>query len=150
MIVRSLTVRSLTTYTDLSLDLSGIADRSLVAVVGPNGAGKTTLLECLCGAYLYQSMRGGSLSRWATSRNALIEAAVEYGGSSYRHKLLIDSQGTGEAYLYRDGVPVDGANGKVSAYAKQIEAKKAAGYYAPDRASDTDLRAVIGRKLDES
>ena len=30
----------------------------------------------------------------------------------------------------------------------EIEAKKAAGYYAPDR-SDADLRAVIGRKLDE-
>jgi GTP cyclohydrolase II len=32
----------------------------------------------------------------------------------------------------------------------EIEAKKAAGYYAPDRAGGSDLRAVIGRKLDES
>ena len=31
----------------------------------------------------------------------------------------------------------------------EIEAKKAAGYYAPDRAADAEMKSVVGRKLDE-
>ena len=91
----------------------------LVALVGPNGSGKTTILENLH-PYLQLASRDGSLSNHFRLRDSFRDLTFELQGHIYRAHILIDAQtAKTEAYLYRDGQPLN--DGKINTYKVEIE-----------------------------
>jgi exonuclease SbcC len=91
----------------------------LVALVGPNGSGKTSILENLH-PYLQLVSRDGSLSNHFQLRDSYRDLKFELQGHTYRVHILIDAQtARTEAYLYRDGQPLN--DGKVNTYKVEIE-----------------------------
>lgn len=115
-------------YDDLDLDLSALPP-GLVAVSGPNGSGKTTLLEALLPVPLdlaFPSRSGSLYRRVGASRTNVIETTLRHDGSDWRFRIVIDP-GTGksgervDAFLFRDGVPVDGTEkGDQGAYKRAV------------------------------
>ena len=116
MTPRKLTIRGFTRYVDeCVLDLTELPP-GLVALVGKNGSGKTTILDALAPAPIYREFPSypGRLADVAVQhiRDASIDLEVEYGGHVYRHLVQVDplhggGRGKVEAYLYRDGVPLN-------------------------------------------
>lgn len=103
---------------DISIDFGGFQS-GLVALVGPNGSGKTTVLENLH-PYLQLASREGSLSNHFRLRDSYRDFTFELAGHSYRSYILIDAKtAKTEAYLYRDGAPLN--DGKVNTYKAEIE-----------------------------
>lgn len=103
---------------DISIDFGGFQS-GLVALVGPNGSGKTTVLENLH-PYLQLASREGSLSNHFRLRDSYRDFTFELAGHSYRSYILIDAKtAKTEAYLYRDGKPLN--DGKVNTYKAEVE-----------------------------
>lgn len=91
----------------------------LIALVGGNGSGKTTLLENLH-PYRRLASREGSLAKHFRIRDSRRDLTFEIGGVTYRSLIIIDAQtAKQEAYLYREGVPVN--DGKTSTYDIAVE-----------------------------
>lgn len=123
-----LTLRGVTRFDrEMTLELSGITE-GLIAVVGDNGAGKTTLIECMCPAPIYLEMptRPGHLADNCRGRDSMIDLHFEHQGHAFRALVQIDigasvkSRPSPEAYLYRDGEPLN--NGKIRTYREAVAA----------------------------
>jgi DNA repair exonuclease SbcCD ATPase subunit len=95
-------------------DLKGV-----IALVGENGSGKTTTMESIfAGLYRELPSREGNLADHSNGKDAYIDMAFDWGGS-YRSLIKIDAEKrTQEAYLYRDGEPLN--DGKVTTFDAKI------------------------------
>lgn len=91
----------------------------IIALTGKNGGGKTTILENL---HPYRQMvsREGSLQSHFYLKDSYRLLTFEQDGSIYESKILIDAlTGASEAYLIKDGMPVN--DGKLTSYDAAIE-----------------------------
>lgn len=91
----------------------------IIALTGKNGGGKTTILENL---HPYRQMvsREGSLQSHFYLKDSYRILTFEQDGSIYESKILIDAlTGASEAYLIKDGMPVN--DGKLGTYDIAIE-----------------------------
>lgn len=102
---------------EINIDF-GNFDSGVIALVGENGAGKTTILESMQ-PWPNLISRSGSLIHHFHLQDSARELEFEYGGHDYLCKILIDGQRNKlEAYLYRDGKPVN--DGNVPSYKKCV------------------------------
>jgi exonuclease SbcC len=119
MRITSLALQGLTRFTDrVELDLSNLPP-GLVAVRGANGEGKTTIMEAMGPAALFLELpsRPGNLYDHTNRRDATLELEADHAGHRWRFLIQADSgttktPGKVEAYLYRDGEPVNDGKGK--------------------------------------
>jgi DNA repair protein SbcC/Rad50 len=108
MRLESVRIRNLGPFRDFAVDLTGLGDARLVAVVGENGAGKSTLLELALPGAMYRSTpTRGTLTALATARDAMLEARI-VSGKRYTIRHLVDCiSGKSEAVvLGEDGAPL--------------------------------------------
>ena len=87
-----LTMRGVTCFKDVTVDLSELPIYGLVGIAGDIGVGKTSFLECLCPAPLWLEMptRPGNLADNCTSRKSMIELWFDVRGDSYRSQVVVD------------------------------------------------------------
>ncbi len=107
MRLERLAVRGLGPFRDdVEVDL-GALDARIIAVVGLNGAGKSSLLELWPGAMYRQLPTRGALPKFATRRDAMVEATV-VNGQRYTIRQVVDAvSGKGEAVvLDEEGRPL--------------------------------------------
>jgi DNA repair protein SbcC/Rad50 len=98
---------------EITLDFTGF-ESGLIAFVAPNGHGKSTILENLQ-PYRKLVTRDGALHRHFGLKDSKRDLRWEMGGHEYRSLILIDGvRGGQEAYLYRDGEPMN--DGKTASY----------------------------------
>ena len=122
MRLNKLTLRGLTRFTDtVEIPFSDIP-AGLVAIQGANGEGKTTIMEAIPAA-LFRSLpsREGALPNHCQGRDAFVELAFNFGGSSYRSLVKVDAQaGTQEAHLFNGDGNTALVSGKVKEYDAMI------------------------------
>lgn len=119
MRITSLALQGLTRFTDrVELDLANLPP-GLVAVRGRNGEGKTTIMEAMGPAALFLELpsRPGNLYDHTNRRDATLELEADHAGHRWRFLVQADcgtekTPGKVEAYLYRDGEPVNDGKGK--------------------------------------
>lgn len=103
---------------EIQIDFTQIPS-GIVAISGENGRGKSTLLENML-PYRTLVTRSGALKDHVGLRDSHRIIKFTYGGDQYESKILIDAQnGKQEAYLFRNGVPMN--DGKTGTYDAAIE-----------------------------
>ena len=103
---------------EITIDFSNIV--GLVAIAGANGTGKSTFLKS-CHPYNIMSPGEPVLYTQVYTRDAEKDLSFSYNGDQYRTLLKIDAQSErSEGYIWKNGIPE--VNGKISQYAKYIEA----------------------------